>query len=997
MVIDKSIICPVFIGRENDLQLLDWLIAQAEAGNGQFALISGEAGIGKSRLVKEAKARRSKGALILEGNSFQTDSALPYAPLLDLFRNFFAVQPSGEIVQAMQSSAPQLVKLFPELTAHLPHLTAAPNPDPRQEKQRLFQAFIQTITELARDQALIVVIEDLHWSDSTSLEFLLQLARRLPPQPILLLATYRSEETTPELTHLLAQLDRERLATEFALKRLSQQEVDTMLRAILDLKTPISKEFLDMIFPLTEGNPFFVEEILKALIAEGDIFYADGNWDRKEISQLRVPRTIQDAVQRRTQQLDKPTLQALTLASVMGRRFDFRLLQELLAVEEQDLLKMLKKLVEAQLVIEETADQYAFRHALTREAIYSALLLRERQGLHRSVGEAIERLYTSSTETHIADLSFHYYTGGAWQKTLKYSHKAGDQAQTLYAPREAIVYYSRALAAVRKLNAAASPELLSARGHAYETLGDFKSALDDFEETLSLARQGQDGHAEWQTLVDLGFLWAGRDYQQTGEYFRRAEELSRRLHKPILQAQSLNRLGNWSVNVGQTLQGLKSHYQALEIFEQAEDEQGMADTHDLLGMAAMHHGDQVGSYDEYQYAIHLFRKLDDKHGLASALIGAYNASCWDETVITSAESRVEKQHMIVEALELTRQTGWTAGQAFTEWSAAVGLANQGFFGEALTHADESLRIATEIEHRQWITAAYYALGHAYVLMLQANLAIRNLEQGLTRAKELGSAWWIGNITTDLANAHLLNGDPEQAHSLLESAMQKTNDRHTLPERRMLWAKGNLLLAENEPEQALQIAERLFDSQPRSADHVIPALMKLQGEALLRLKRWDQATEALEGAKRGAERREALPILWQIRCLLGGVYKEQKDLEKAEREFAEARQVLSRLEANIQDEQLRAGFIQKVFESMPKGRQVSRRQSEAEKFGGLTPREREVARCLSLGHSNREIAEELVLSERTVENHVGNILKKLGFDSRSQVAIWVVERGLLEKN
>ncbi|HEX2993922.1 MAG TPA: AAA family ATPase, partial [Anaerolineales bacterium] len=296
MVADKSVICPVVIGRENDLQLLDRLIARAEAGNGQFALISGEAGIGKSRLVKEAKARRSKGALVLEGNCFQTESALPYAPLLDLFRNFFAVRSSGEIAQTMQSSAPQLVKLFPELTAHLPHLSAAPSPDPRQEKQRLFQALTQTITELARDQALIVVIEDLHWSDSTSLEFLLQLARRLPPQPILLLATYRSEETTPELTHLLAELDRERLATEFALKRLSPQEVDTMLRAILDLKTPISKEFLDMIFPLTEGNPFFVEEILKALIAEGDIFYADGSWSKKQKPGSRKARWFWKAI-----------------------------------------------------------------------------------------------------------------------------------------------------------------------------------------------------------------------------------------------------------------------------------------------------------------------------------------------------------------------------------------------------------------------------------------------------------------------------------------------------------------------------------------------------------------------------------------------------------------------------------------------------------------------------------------------------------------------------
>jgi DNA-binding NarL/FixJ family response regulator len=131
--------------------------------------------------------------------------------------------------------------------------------------------------------------------------------------------------------------------------------------------------------------------------------------------------------------------------------------------------------------------------------------------------------------------------------------------------------------------------------------------------------------------------------------------------------------------------------------------------------------------------------------------------------------------------------------------------------------------------------------------------------------------------------------------------------------------------------------------------------------------------------------------------LGWLYKEQKDNEKAEMEFASARRVLHNLEANIQDGQLRAGFIPKAFETLPQMGKISRRQSEAEQFGGLTPRERDVTRWLSQGKSNREIAEGLVLSERTVENHVGNILKKLGFDSRAQIAVWAVEKGLGEQN
>ena len=166
-----------------------------------------------------------------------------------------------------------------------------------------------------------------------------------------------------------------------------------------------------------------------------------------------------------------------------------------------------------------------------------------------------------------------------------------------------------------------------------------------------------------------------------------------------------------------------------------------------------------------------------------------------------------------------------------------------------------------------------------------------------------------------------------------------------------------------------------------------------------LNQWEKAEPALGEALRGAGQREALPLLWQIHRGLGWLYKKQKQIEKSEKEFASARQVLQTLAANIQDEIFRANFLQAAFESLPKERTLTQRQSEAEKFGGLTSREREVAGFLAQGKSNREIAEGLVLSERTVESHVGNILTKLGFDSRAQIAVWAVENGLAasEKN
>jgi len=350
--------------------------------------------------------------------------------------------------------------------------------------------------------------------------------------------------------------------------------------------------------------------------------------------------------------------------------------------------------------------------------------------------------------------------------------------------------------------------------------------------------------------------------------------------------------------------------------------------------------------------------------------------------------------MALEALELARQVGWASLEAFAEWDIALGLAQCGLFGDALLHAQAMFRIATEIEDPQRISGAYYALGYSYLLMLQAERAIRELEPGLAVAKEFGSSWMIGNTTTELASAYLLNGQPGKARTLLDSVPLQETGHHTRAERRMLWAKGNLLLAENEPAEALRIAEHLLASKPSSRKtQPIPALLKLQGEALFALKQFRKAGLALEGARQGAEEREALPLLWQIHARLGWLYKEQKKVEESEREFTSARQVIDRLGATIPEESLRTGFVEAALQSLPAERIPSQRRREAESFGGLTRREREVARLVAEGKSNREIAEVLVLSERTVENHVGNILMKLGFDSRAQVAVWAVETGL----
>jgi predicted ATPase len=255
--------------------------------------------------------------------------------------------------------------------------------DPEQEKRRRFETLARFFTAQAVKQPVFLIVEDLHWSDDTSLEFLHYLARRCAAHPLLLLLTYRSDEVHSSLRHFLAQLDRERLTQETPLAHLAQDEVDAMLRAIFVLPRSARVELADPIYTLTEGNPFFVEETLKSLIAAGDIFYANGRWERKPLGELHIPRSVQDAVQQRTDLLSRDARRVSILAAVAGRRFDFALLQALTKHDEDQLLTLIKELIAAQLVVEESEEQFAFRHALTRQAIYADLLVRERKAPHR--------------------------------------------------------------------------------------------------------------------------------------------------------------------------------------------------------------------------------------------------------------------------------------------------------------------------------------------------------------------------------------------------------------------------------------------------------------------------------------------------------------------------------------------------------------------------------------------------------------------------------------
>lgn len=975
---EKSVVSPALIGREIELGALTRLVEQTVRGSGRIALIAGEAGIGKSRLVTETiQGGINRGARIFRGNCFETDRTLPYAPLTDLLRDYATTHPYANI-------PPELAPILLELSS--PNLTVTF--DPEQDKRRLFQALTQFFRAEANPAAFIV-IEDLHWCDENSLEFFLHLARRIAPQPILLLFTYRSDEKHSALEHFLAELDRARLATELRLNRLAPPETDAMLRAIFELQRPVRRDFLNVLYPLTEGNPFFIEEILKSLIVAGDIFFADGTWDRKPIHELQIPRTIQDAVHRRAERLTAPAKEALSIASVIGQRFDFSLLHHLMQTSEPELLQCLKELVSSQLILEESPDRFAFRHALTRQAVYTELLGHERLRLHQKVAESLEGAGAAASE-----LAYHFYCANGWAKAFEYSQRAGEQAQALYSPRAAIEHFTHTLEAAKHMRIPPSANLWYARGGAYEMLGDFEKAHDDFSAALNAARAEQDRDEEWQALIELGKLWASRDYAKAGEYYQTSLTLAREMGESSKIASSLNRIGNWHSNLDRPREAIPSHQEALTIFQKLENSEGIADTSDLLGMTNWIGGDMVQSTIYYRQAIQRFRELNDRQGLISSLAtlalqsGTYKTATLRLPIENFSLANADRE----EALKIAREIESRSGEAYALWCLAAGWGSQGEYTRAFENAQASLSIAEEIQHQQWLTAANGILGMLYLDLLALPQAAIHLERALTLARTIGSLHWNRVTGSWLAMALIAQKELGRAESILDAALPPDAPLDSVGKRQCWLARGELALERGNARGALQIADALISSayseshtRLSTEEKIIPRLWKLRGEALA-LQGSPEAETVLRDAIQVASAQGALPLLWRIHVSLGGVNPKTNS-----EHFDAAREIIEKLARKFLDEGLRDNFARRAYALVPTAPTMSARQMAKKEFGGLTAREREVAGMIAQGKANREIAVAMVVSERTIETHVGNILGKLGFGSRAQIAVWAVEK------
>jgi DNA-binding CsgD family transcriptional regulator/tetratricopeptide (TPR) repeat protein len=962
---------PGLIGRGPELARLRDLLADAIAGVGRFVLVSGEAGIGKSTLVATIEAEaHALGLPVAIGRCFD-GGPTPYGPWVDLACN-------DQKVLAEELSAQPGADVATESRAELFERVRA----------RLFTSTADTPT--------MVILEDLHWADEASASLLLHLVRDIPSSRLFLIGTYRDDELTPRqpLYGLLPELARA-MAERVELRRWNASTVGGLVEGRYTLADTDARRLTAYLLTRGDGNPLFTFELLRTLEYTDALASdpSDGGWRLGDLGGIRVPSLIRQLVDSRFAHLDDATRAGLDVAAVFGHEVPIDLWQRVLRLDPAELDAVAARSQEAHMLEESPQrDGWRFTHALVRDAVYERSSLVRRRELHVRVAEAMMQ----QPLVVPALVAYHFQQAGD-ARASEWHLRAGEQAQTVYAMRAAAEHFTQAL----HLTGSEHPRQLlaarRARGRAYETLGEFERSRDDLETALALARQVQDGDAEWQTLLDLGLLWASRSYEQARSYYDRAYALAQTLDNAAVLARSLMRRGVWRLMADQSRESVDDLHAALNIFERLNDRQGIAEASEPLGNTYFARGDTLAALNCYERAANLFRDLGDRKGLIVGLDGvaiSLAASEWS-LVAPIAASSGDALTVMAEGRALAREIDWRSGDVFLLVNTAEIQISRGDYGAAMRANQEAIATAQAIEHRLWLAYALIVETFLYLSLFEFATARWHAQRLVTLISDMGTLLFQRYGTGTLARAAVAQGDLTFAEQVLD----RCTDAHTPMDsnaQRTCWlARVELALARGDAPAACEIAERLHAAvPPTNGTPILPAVAPVHAAALRALGHIDSAESLLTTAQEIAAACTYRSLSWRLGLELGTLYHETGRHVASTHALDEARTILGKLAATIDDADLRSRFLKAGLARFPAHLSGARRPDAFADTSILSPREREVLRLVAEGMTDAEVAERLFISPRTVGHHLASIYAKLDAPTRTAATRLAIERGLI---
>ncbi len=816
------------VGREAEFGALQEAVQRLRAGVGGIVTIVGEAGIGKSRMVAElqsqvlsptSEVRRDStldfglrtsdyGPRTLnwvEGRCPSHGTSIAYLLWLDVLRGLLGVTPEDspvavrdrlwERVQSLRLGSEQALcpSPFQSIYPYLGRLMSLSLEDEveatlrdlegEQLKANTFRAVEMLIESAASERPLVLVCEDLNWADSTSIELLEQLLALTERASLLIICVFRpeTEHGCWRIRETAVNLYRHR-HTDLWLDPLSATESETLVGNLLRVEG-LPQTLKECIRGHAEGNPFYVEEILRSLIDSGAIVRDEGTGRLQtmgEVGDIPIPDTLHGVLTARIDRLPEAPKGVLQLAAVIGRIFLCRVLAAIAATQNEDGLAVvaweegeldrhLLTLQREQMIRERARvpePEYIFKHHLTREAAYNGLLKKDRRVFHRQVAETLERLYPDRMEEQVGLLAHHWERAEEPEKAIHYLLRAADRARRLGASLEAIAFYQLALQKATGLKTTADVfelhRIHERLGDVYlENLSQHDEALEHYMSFLSLAESEED-RARGDRKVAVVHLLRG-DLTEAQEHYE--EALARLSSLPPLPETGRvhSGLAYLLISRNQLDEAAKHARASLEISDSIQDTRGLADANKAMGNILYYRGELEAACGYFERSLALYRELGD---LPRTAQGCNNVG---DNYRRLGQMDRALEHLN-EGLELARRIGDTRDEALLLYTTAELFLDQGRWEEAIAHLERALPLAQESGAAIVIIEAHRILGSAYQGVGQLEDARRHLETAETLSRDTQHLGFAPQIYLDLARLHVTQAKFDEARKYIQSAL-----------------------------------------------------------------------------------------------------------------------------------------------------------------------------------------------------------------------------------
>jgi tetratricopeptide (TPR) repeat protein len=928
-----------FIGRKGEFGKLADLVKRAGDGSGSFVLLSGEAGVGKTRLVHETEHHaRNEGMLALAGRCMLAEGSTPYQPLIEQIEQALRTVPAANLRATLGENAPELAKLMPELRHQFPDIPEPIALPPDQERRYLLHGCGEFIDRAARIQPMLLVYEDLHWAGESTCRLLRYLAERLRDSPVLMIGTYRAADLDPSqpFSETMHELLRERLVEDMPLQRLSAADVATLLEGRAGQTPP--KELVQLIFSETEGNPFFVEELYRHLDEGGKLFDEDGKFrSGVSIADTEVPRGVRLIIEHRLAKVSEACRRLLTAGAVAGRIVSFDLLAKIGDLADDPLFDALEEAGAASLMEEVSVGReakYQFVHEQIRQTLVSALSLPRRQRLHLRIADALEQGPAAQAEKNTGEIAFHLYQAGAAadpERTAKYLLTAARRAIDAVAfedamklldmtaevtpeddrPDRARIQYLRGLAlrgAVRIDEALAAlaeglalgddvegyVDLLHQRGALYVDLYRGAEALPDLETLLAIAQAEGDKALELtaQRLLADAHYKLSLDQPEHAQLTREATERTIELARAAGDRQALARallltahfVDYWT---DYRPTALKNVEEANKIAEGLKDEDLLLDCGSMaLRVSLLTTAQYTERAEEILQRLEVRRDpIRTKEHLFWMIIPLRNAGQLERSI-----------EICDRAIELAARLDVPPVQYPTFKSAAqIALGR---------YRDASESIGQEVTHGGYRFGA--ALQRFGYFGLKASLgAVREMldeaEALEAEAHALNRVWMVQGVIDILTTVAARWGLQDEAKALLGKAAPEAKPS-TLP-------AGWLALAEGDAEGALDRARRQQKSLGDAGLFLLQAdADELAAAALLGLERWAEARDVASEANRFCEETGYRNLHWRLLAYRAAAHAGLGAKAEAKADYAAAEKLLEALADNVPEPKYEKTFL-----------------------------------------------------------------------------------------